>query len=355
MTSAWRAFGEPRSLSLHGNGYDVLRLLLAATVVYSHSYVVGGYGEEPLHRLSKEHLILGELGVLGFFGLSGFLVSASGERSRSLFVYFFKRACRIFPGFWVCLVATAFVFAPLIWLLGGRGLGEFPWRGDGGALSYITSNFFLRIGQHGVGEVLNGAAWNSSINGSLWSLLPEFGSYVAVAALVFGGAFVQSRWLLAGVAAGAFVDHILVMVLGRQAFPGVPSFYAFTTWSPYLTAFAVGACAFAWREQLIFSWKTVLVLGFLALVTLKFGGFKIVSPLLITALVLAAGSCFSMRLRTDLSYGIYIYSFPCQQLLFAAGVAALPLPAFISASLILSAGCALVSWRLVEKPALGKS
>ena len=347
-------FSEERSLSLRDNGYDVVRLVLAAMVVYSHSYVVGGYGAEPLARWSKEHLIMGELGVLGFFALSGFLVSSSGERSRSLVSYFVKRARRIFPGFWVCLVVTAFVFAPLIWIIGGRSLSAFPWAEPQGAVSYVTHNALLQVNQHSIGDVLSGAAWPGSINGSLWSLFPEFGCYLAVAVLVFGGALTRSRWLLAGVAVGAFIDHIVMIVVGRDAFPGIPSFYAFTNWSPYLTAFAVGACAYVWRDYLVFSWKTVGVLGFLCLVTLKFGGFKLVSPLLVAALVLSAGSCFKLRLKTDLSYGLYIYSFPCQQLLFALGLGATAVPVFVVGSIALSAGCAWLSWSFVERPALGR-
>ena len=96
------------------------------------------------------------------------------------------------------------------------------------------------------------------------------------------------------------------------------------------------------------------MLGFLCLVTLKFGGFKLVSPLLVAALVLSAGSCFKLRLKTDLSYGMYIYSFPSQQLLFALGLAATPVPVFVIASIALSAGCAWLSWSFVERPALGR-
>ena len=204
-------FSEERSLSLRDNGYDVVRLVLAAMVVYSHSYAVGGYGAEPLARWSKEHLIMGELGVLGFFALSGFLVSSSGERSRSLVSYFVKRARRIFPGFWVCLVVTAFVFAPLIWIIGGRSLSAFPWAEPQGAVSYVTHNALLQVNQHTIGDVLSGAAWPGSINGSLWSLFPEFGCYLAVAVLVFGGALTRSRWLLGGVAVGAFIDHTVMI------------------------------------------------------------------------------------------------------------------------------------------------
>jgi len=354
MNKFMNVLGEEKTLSLQDNGYDLLRLLLAAGVVYSHSYAVGGYGAEPLYQFSKEQLILGELGVLGFFALSGFLVSASGDKSRSLLSYLLKRVRRIFPGFWVCLAVTAFVVAPLIWVIGGGSLYSFPWTGPQSASSYVGHNFFLSIGQHGVGDVLKGAAWPASINGSLWSLFPEFCCYLAVAVLVVGGALKRSRWLLAGVALTAFIDHVLMTMLGREAFPAIPSFYAFSHWSPYLTTFVFGACAYAWRGEVAFSWKTVCVLAFLAVVTLKFGGFKVISPLLIGALVLSAGSCFKMRLKTDLSYGIYIYSFPCQQLLFAVGLGATPLPVFVVTSLVLSAMCAWLSWNFIERPALGR-
>jgi peptidoglycan/LPS O-acetylase OafA/YrhL len=342
-----------RTLSLNDNGYDALRLVLAAMVVYSHSYFVGHYGPEPLVGWSKEGLILGELGVLGFFALSGFLVSASAERSRSAFAYLLKRARRIFPGFWVCLAITAFVIAPLIWIIGGRSFSEFPWSGPQGAWSYIVANFFLRVRQHSIRDVLQSPAY-PDLNGSLWSLFPEFLCYLAVLVLLLGGALGRSRWLLAGVTTGAFIFHVLGVVVGSECFPLIPSFYAFSNWSPFMTAFCFGACAFVWKDSLFFTPKTVLALGVLAAVAIKFGGFKIMSPLLVSALVLCAGSCFKMRLKTDLSYGIYIYSFPCQQLLFALGLASLPVSIFIGASLVLSAGCAWMSWNFVERPALGR-
>ena len=268
--------------------------------------------------------------------------------------YFCKRARRIFPGFWVCLVVTAFVIAPAIWLVKGEPIAEFPWTGPQSASSYVTSNFFLRINQHTVGASIAGLAWPESINGSLWTLYLELGCYFVAAVFLVGGALRESRWLVGGALCASFLYHVLKLVVGDEAFHIVPAFYSFKNWSPYLTAFAAGAAAYAWREKLTFSFGTVCVLALECAMTLRYGGFNIISPLMVPALLLCAGSCFNVRLEKDFSYGIYIYSFPLQQLLFALGVADLPVSVFFLASLVLSVGCAWLSWHWVERPALGR-
>jgi peptidoglycan/LPS O-acetylase OafA/YrhL len=354
METLKSAFTRQRNLSLTDNSYDLLRLIMACLVVFTHSYALGGYGKELLVHLSREKVSLGMISLLGFFTLSGFLVSASAARSKSLFSYFCKRARRIFPGFWVCLVVTAFVIAPAIWLVKGEPIAEFPWTGPQSASSYVASNFFLKINQHTVGASIAGLAWPESINGSLWTLYLELGCYFVAAVFLVGGALRESRWLVGGALCASFLYHVLKLVVGDEAFPIVPAFYSFKNWSPYLTAFAAGAAAYAWRDKLTFSFGTVCVLALMCAMTLRYGGFNIISPLMVPALLLCAGSCFNVRLEKDFSYGIYIYSFPLQQLLFALGVADLPVSVFFLASLVLSVGCAWLSWHWVERPALGR-
>jgi peptidoglycan/LPS O-acetylase OafA/YrhL len=54
----------------------------------------------------------------------------------------------------------------------------------------------------------------------------------------------------------------------------------------------------------------------------------------------------------DFSYGIYIFSFPVQQLMMHWLDPHLSLPAFMAISLITSIAIAAVSWYLIESPAL---
>ena len=59
------------------------------------------------------------ISVYGFFAISGYLIAASRERV-GLGSFLVRRSARIMPGFWVCLVVTAFVFAPAAALMGGE-------------------------------------------------------------------------------------------------------------------------------------------------------------------------------------------------------------------------------------------
>jgi peptidoglycan/LPS O-acetylase OafA/YrhL len=57
-------------------------------------------------------------------------------------------------------------------------------------------------------------------------------------------------------------------------------------------------------------------------------------------------------LRTDISYGVYIYAFPIQQLLVVCGLAFLAPPVFAIIAAALTLPLAALSWFLIEKPAL---
>ena len=54
------------------NNFDVLRLVAAVMVLVSHSFALSGQGEPHLGGLA-----LGTLGVVVFFGISGFLIARS--------------------------------------------------------------------------------------------------------------------------------------------------------------------------------------------------------------------------------------------------------------------------------------
>jgi peptidoglycan/LPS O-acetylase OafA/YrhL len=338
--------------SSKGNCFDLLRLLLALGVVYSHSYYVGGFGLEPLAKHSKEQIILGGICVLGFFGLSGFLVAASFENSRNVGIFALKRIRRIFPAFWACLGVTAFVIAPLIWLVTGRALGDFPWTGADGAFSYFFSNLLLKVQQQSIGETVSGFPDGGTLNGSLWSLYPEFGCYVMLALLGLCGVLTRSKWFALILTTLVLVYAAVDRVQGREAFPAIPALFAFSNLDAFIAAFLVGMCAQLWKEQLAFTPRFCAGIGLLMALLLAYGGFRIAAPVLVPLFLLGVGSLFSLRLKADFSYGIYIYSFPLQQLLFAGSLGVTSVWLFFILSMVLSVVFAACSWFGIEKRAL---
>jgi peptidoglycan/LPS O-acetylase OafA/YrhL len=83
--------------------------------------------------------------------------------------------------------------------------------------------------------------------------------------------------------------------------------------------------------------------------------FMIFAPLPLAYLLLWSGASMPLRIgtRNDLSYGMYVYGYPMQQLLVVAGVAsALPAALFVLVSAISTALPAWASWLLVERPVM---
>src|ERR1700743_299894 len=145
------------------NAFDVLRLMLALFVIISHSYFLGGYKTpDPLAIFSKGQTDFGEIGVLGFFALSGYLITASFERAKNVMVFASHRVLRIFPAYWVCLLVCGFIIAPYIYWLNGGTIANFPFLGIDSSVSFFFRNFFLKINQWTIGNTLAASSYKDS-------------------------------------------------------------------------------------------------------------------------------------------------------------------------------------------------
>src|SRR5271166_3036519 len=94
------------------------------------------------------HGTLGDIAVDAFFAVSGFLIAASASRN-SVPRYLWQRFLRIFPAFWVCLLVTAFLIAPIGWVAEDRSLSSY-WSAPAGPIHYVVVNWFLRMHAYGI-------------------------------------------------------------------------------------------------------------------------------------------------------------------------------------------------------------
>lgn len=382
------------------NSCTFLRLIFAFLVVWGHAYVLGGFGDEPLSILTRGAISGREIAVQGFFVLSGFLIAKSLGENPSLWRFACHRAFRIFPAFWAYLLLAVFIMAPT--MLEVRwpdrfGYGQLLTLGPLSAWSYFTHNWALQAQEFLIAPLFIGNPERFQVNGSLWSVHYEAVFYVCAAA--GAGAWSLDRraaWLASALAVGvAFWSGSMVAAfvgiafLWRAAIPrgwGIPALFvllytievvtacnaqafaqwprAFVLWLRFafhpiwrLSGLAFLGGMLCWRFRAHVKWN---VPAFLIAVGVLLAGicgqhWRLAMPLALpyVVLFLAARLPFQKMERWgDYSYGIYIFSFPIQQLLYFHGLHRAGLAAYLGGSLVLSLAAGVLSWWLLEKPAL---
>ena len=123
--------------------------------------------------------------------------------------------------------------------------------------------------------------------------------------------------------------------------------------SPALKLYASyisGSLIYVFRAQMIMDKKGTIFLFLFTLMLIKFGGYNLFSPLLIAMTLINVFQLFEFRIKYDVSYGIYICSFPVQQLLFQIFGSNLHVLLFIGLSLVIAVAMGFLSYILVEKP-----
>jgi len=335
------------------NNFDVLRFALASTVLVSHSFPLTQEGSvDPLADLTGGQIDGGVLAVGGFFVVSGFLIAASWQRSRSVRSYARKRALRIYPAFLVNWLTCVLV----VGAIGYVGSATDYWRSLN-PVELVPNLLAFRI------PLMDGVFPDSgapgAINGSLWTLAVEVQCYVLLAVAGLIGLLARRRLLLV-----LFVLLLVFVVVDtREGYTaGLVSsgpFEAYLTNVFRLTAyFTAGTLAWLYRERIPLSpWLALLAV--LALAATVRDGLDVTMPvagayLLLYAAHVPAGRLAHFGRRRDLSYGTYLWAFPVQQLALLAlgpGTGPWTLTAVATAPTI---ALAAVSWYAVEAPALAR-
>ena len=354
MTESLRArrllFGAP--LDPRNNSLNLIRLLLAAIVLFAHSYFIIGLPPESQILLGGKHL--GVWAVAGFFAISGYLITASRQRTRFA-DFLILRIARIFPAFLVVLVVTAGLFGPLAHLVNHGSLSGYL-NTSVSPLNYIFLNMFLDVRSYSIGDTLAYVPYPNAWNGSLWTLYYEFLCYLFVGLLLIWRRARNSIWPIALAFALSVVVYIRIDLVLKLV-DGNVSFELLAMLLPY---FLGGALVRAVSPYIGLHWIPGLISLFVVVFSIQFGpawAAQLTAPLLAYGLL-----AVSMVLpqpkwvaRHDISYGLYVYAFPVQQLLVVFGLAWLDPIVFSMAALIITALFAGGSWYLIERPALRRA
>lgn len=323
------------------NNFDYIRLFAATQVVIFHA----------IYHLDVappfwSHALGPFPGVPIFFVVSGFLITASYERSSSLRSYAVKRARRILPGLWFCLVVTALVLLAFGYPL--LSLPGLTWFGSQLVALIYTPSFLHSFGF-------------GSYNGSLWTIPIELQFYgtVPLLALVVRRAGNRTVALLAvlavATALGMLIRLWLPSVMGMNDAPESLSAklvrYAFFA---HYYQFALGAVAYYlsfhlrwWVRGKMLFWLAVLVA--LNLLTPFSAVSSVTQHLVLGILTLSAAFTLAGPSRmgeVDISYGVYLFHGLLLNLFVAFGLVGAP--GYLYLLLVGSYAAGWVSWVLVE-------
>jgi len=321
------------------NNLEWLRLIFAVQVVFVHA---------------AEHLnfaipaIIGHFpGVPAFFFVSGFLIYASylnapGRR------YFENRFLRLFP---------ALVFVTL----GGMAvaLAAHGWRD---LISNFPTYAVWFVSQTTLGQAYNPGLFRDIgvgvINGSLWTLTTEILFYCSVPIIVWMER--RFRFTILALIALSFTMSVTGPLVWHEAIYRQRTIFDFIALTPIAWGWMFGFGILAVKHfDVVQRWlKYFPLAGVPMAVMIGFGKGPLFASLgnrvglLYFACYVAVVLWFAfatpfIRLKFDLSYGIYVWHMPVINLLL---VLAIPRAAPLAFALTLATSA--LSWVLVEKPAL---
>lgn len=324
------------------DNFLLLRFVAATMVVYAHSYPISGMHKLDIFARSGIGADGGNIAVCLFFCISGFLVTGSLTRWPNVLAFIKARALRLFPAFAICLLLCAYVLGPLITALPFGTYVRHP-----AVLGYVTGNLGLRDVIFALPGVSFGSAEpHDVVNGSIWTLPAEASMYLWLAALGLIGIY-RHKWL-------ATCAVLALMPVAAHFWLDIPMLIADQRYLPFAGLFALGSLCYLQRKHVPLGHGWMLALA--AFAWLSYGSWFYNYLLAIAE----AYFCFwfayclpwyGFNRLGDYSYGIYLWGYPCEQLV----VRWLdhPRPAQISLlAFPMALALAMASWHFIEQPAL---
>ncbi|WP_404711600.1 acyltransferase family protein [Sphingomonas sp. MMS24-J13] len=339
--------------TLRRNNFDAIRLTMALLVVWSHSFALwfGDERDEWLSRLTAGVYNSGNIGVLAFFAISGFLITLSWERSAGAIAYLKRRVLRIYPGYLVAITLCSLVIVPAFSSRHFGYLTPAEWRGMVGNL--LLRNYIIP----------SDAFHGSAVNGSLWSIPYEFWCYLGVLALGMAG-LIRWRAIYPLLAVAVILVRAWLDMTGRRPAGGMlePIIGFAYFWFNVLPPFLLGGAAWLFRDRLPRSgWLAMaLIVATIAVSHLPLADplrtvitRTLLPPTLVYGVLYLA---FEPRIPAhgaasfgDFSYGCYLYAFPIQRMLAASLKGVIPFWSFVLLAMLLSLTAGVASWYLVER------
>ena len=330
-------------------GFDYLRVGLSAAVIIFHSAMTS-YGPD-INRVIETGWSRPFVAVIlpAFFALSGFLVTASLIRCKTIFEFLTLRVVRLVPALFFEVCISALLLGPF---LTSVSLGDY-------FHSPLFRAYFLNIVGH-IQFRLPGMFLNNPdpdiVNRQLWTIPVELKCYAALAGLYLLGAS-KSKWRMGIIFVACLIlfpindwwRHLEVFSATPDAFLNVPG-------KVLIGSFLAGITLFLFKDDVRLSrslFAACAVLSYALLIS-RYTSYLAAAPIAYMTIFVGLIDTKPNRISKvgEYSYGLYIYGFVIQQ------TYAQLFPGYriwwmnASVCLVVTLAFSFASWRLIEKPAL---
>ena len=287
-------------IQIKNNAFDYIRYYAALSVMLLHytgyARIFSDQGKSVLSIVRDITLFFP--GVVILFALSGFLISASREHTPDSKLFFRKRILRLFPELWVCTLFNLLLLTILVFD-----------RFDKSILVWTVTQIF---GIANTPSCLKDFA-TGSVNGALWTIFVELQCYLLI---LFTYHFLQ-KLSLRGWCILLMLCAFVNLLAGRLA-SILPSFMQKLlerTLFPYVIWFLIGVFCYTKRAILLPLLKKYCPLLFVIYLFLyiadifQYGYYcSILISLLCPFIIIGLAYLLpAIRIKTDLSYGMFLY------------------------------------------------
>ena len=329
----------------HDNNFNLLRLIGACCVIFSHSfYITGNDAIEPINAITHGAIEASAIGLVIFFFISGYFVTKSAHLSRSIQNFIKKRVFRIYPALIVCVLLSVFVVGALF-----TELSTATYFTNLETYKYLLTASAIVVKMELPGVFQNTAFYQHAFNSSLWTISLEIKLYLSLGLIIIVTSMAGRKKIFKFIPPIIFITSALLLLFYKNFD------YTWQRNMNLITVFYFGSFVYALslsKRTMVYILLSSIALYFATIPLKGTVNNEVFLWIMISAITYLIGtfSKIKINLETDISYGLYIYAFPIQQTVFFL----LGYNTNVLLNLFLSFGItalvALLSWKYVEKP-----
>lgn len=325
-------------LKRDNNNLDLVRIIAACMVIYGHAYAISPQvgKDDIIHQLIGFDYS-GSLAVKIFFFISGLVVTNSFFSKRNINDFVSSRFFRIWPAFTAVVIIGYLIGLSISTLSTPNFMEQIPF------ISYLLKSLTLDITWSFPGVFTKNNI--NTFNGSLWTIIYEVGAYIVLMATMVLFKYNKT----------AITLFCLLIIADPIILDGfILKLTTLNDEVKYLPAcFSVGVLFAIYKDNIEINLNIFFMLVlFTAILSSQDSGLSklmfYISLMYGVIYFSSTSLMLSLKVKNDISYGVYLWGFPVQQIV-ASAIGGYSIVYNQAASIILSLIAGSLSWILIEK------